>query len=221
MKKLLILSALCLSVSLLFACNGQPALMKNVSELVECVWQAESDDYVVKAQYGYCETPYVPDGTVGKLSYGLTLRLTPKTAELNAEYRATLTLGETPYEVVFTLDPVRHKLSAVVPTEERPPERFAVKITRAETEDNLELVSQLPEDMLSPAQALEALETNQGDLLNSYRANGVFDAEITLRAFVNKDHPYWYVGLVRGEHKVVALLIDGVTGEVLAIRELY
>lgn len=70
MKKLLILSALCLSVSLLFACNGQPALMKNVSELVECVWQAESDDYVVKAQYGYCETPYVPDGTDGKLSYG-------------------------------------------------------------------------------------------------------------------------------------------------------
>ena len=51
--------------------------------------------------------------------------------------------------------------------------------------------------------------------------NGAFGAEITLRVFVNNEKPYWYVGLVRGEHKVVALLIDGVTGDVLAIRELY
>ncbi len=221
MKKLLILSALFLPVLFLFACDGQPTLMKNVSELTEYVWQAESDDYILKAQYGYRETPYVPDGTVGTLSYGLTLRLTPKTAVQNAEYRAVLTLGETPYEAPFTLDPVRHKLNAVIPTEERPAERFTVTVTRAETEDCLELVSLLPENTLNASQALEALETNQSDLLNDYRTNGVFNAEITLRVFVNKEHPYWYVGLVRGEHKIVALLIDGIQGEVLAIRELY
>ena len=221
MKKHLLVFLLCFISLFSFACDKQPALLKSVSELVERVWEAESDAYIVKAQFGYCETPYQPDGAVGSVAYGLILKLTPKETVENAEYRASLQLGETPYEVTFALDPVRHKLTATVPVDSCPPDRFAIVIARAETEDHLELSCPLPENALTKEQALEALETNQGDLLDSYRTNGAFGAEITLRVFVNNEKPYWYVGLVRGEHKVVALLLDGVTGDVLAIRELY
>lgn len=221
MKKHLLVFLLCFISLFSFACDKQPALLKSVSELVERVWEAKSDAYIVKAQFGYCETPYQPDGAVGSVAYGLILKLTPKETVENAEYRASLQLGETPYEVTFALDPVRHKLTATVPVDSCPPDRFAIVIARAETEDHLELSCPLPENALTKEQALEALETNQGDLLDSYRTNGAFGAEITLCVFVNNEKPYWYVGLVRGEHKVVALLIDGVTGDVLAIRELY
>lgn len=114
MKKHLLVFLLCFISLFSFACDKQPALLKSVSELVERVWEAESDAYIVKAQFGYCETPYQPDGAVGSVAYGLILKLTPKETVENAEYRASLQLGETPYEVTFALDPVRHKLTATV-----------------------------------------------------------------------------------------------------------
>ena len=79
----------------------------------------------------------------------------------------------------------------------------------------------LPENTLTVSQALQSLSEKQNQLIGNYTdENGTFNGEIHARILVKNDHPYWYVGLVNKDKNLKALLIDGINGEVLAIREI-
>ena len=43
----------------------------------------------------------------------------------------------------------------------------------------------------------------------------------SVKVIVKDDKPYWYVGIASGGGNLKALLIDGFSGEVLAIREIF
>lgn len=62
---------------------------------------------------------------------------------------------------------------------------------------------------------------NQPDLINSYKSENGYNLEIQMRITVKKDKPYWFVGLTStsGDHKV--LLLDGYTGNALAVRDVF
>ena len=42
-----------------------------------------------------------------------------------------------------------------------------------------------------------------------------------MRVIVKDQLPYWYVGFASGNEQLKALLVDGINGEVLAIREIF
>ena len=41
-----------------------------------------------------------------------------------------------------------------------------------------------------------------------------------MRIIVKKEKPYWYIGLINQDGTTKALLVDGFSGEVLAIRKI-
>ena len=51
--------------------------------------------------------------------------------------------------------------------------------------------------------------------------DGNFNAELYMRVIVKDQLPYWYVGFASGNEQLKALLVDGINGEVLAIREIF
>ena len=80
--------------------------------------------------------------------------------------------------------------------------------------------STLPKGTISYKKALEYLQKNQSELVKSYYDDGEFKAEICMRVLVKDNHPYWYIGLTNSTN-TKALLIDGFSGEVLAIRDIF
>ena len=68
---------------------------------------------------------------------------------------------------------------------------------------------------------MEILSSEQGALIETYKnENGEFSGEISERIIVKNEKPYWYVGLLNGKGGTKALLIDGLNGEILAVREI-
>ena len=81
--------------------------------------------------------------------------------------------------------------------------------------------STLPKNTISYTKALTCLQKSQAELLKTYYdSNGNFNAEITLRVLVKDSHPYWYVGLSNA-NGTKALLLDGLTGKVLAVKDIF
>ena len=58
------------------------------------------------------------------------------------------------------------------------------------------------------------------ELKNYCDEKGNFNAEIALRVLVKDNHPYWYVGL-SNTSGTKALLLDGFSGEVLAVKDIF
>ena len=82
--------------------------------------------------------------------------------------------------------------------------------------------SVVPTNTISYEKALDNLYNNQSHLINAYTdKDGNFNAEIYMRVVVKNDKSFWYIGIANGNNNLKALLIDAVTGEVKAIREIF
>ena len=87
--------------------------------------------------------------------------------------------------------------------------------------ESVTLTSALPQETIDNAAALEYLEANQSALIAACTdENGNFSAEIVQRVLVKDGAPYWYFALKR-DNGVKALLVDGLKGDVLAVREVF
>jgi hypothetical protein len=76
----------------------------------------------------------------------------------------------------------------------------------------------LPENTLTLNEVLLKVEKSQEVLINSYYSDANFNAEIYARVLVKNDRPFYYIALANGK-TLKAFLVDGLTAEVLAIRE--
>ena len=89
------------------------------------------------------------------------------------------------------------------------------------TAEEVRLRSVVPPTAITCDKALEILSSEQGALIETYKnENGEFSGEISERIIVKNEKPYWYVGLLNGKGGTKALLIDGLNGEILAVREI-
>ena len=64
-----------------FSCEKKKTLNDFVSELRTDVFEGSSDNYSLKAAYGFKETPYINDGVIGEKVYSLSFVLTNKLAD--------------------------------------------------------------------------------------------------------------------------------------------
>ncbi len=220
MKKFAFILSFLFCLSFLFGCNGKPTLIENLSELRTDVFYGESENYKLKASYGFKESPFINDGKVGKTEYALEFRLLEKTDD--ASYSISFPLNGSMVSANFSPNPVSHVLCARVQTEGFKEKEFSVTISCGGNQETIVLKSLLPQNTITFDKALSSLYNGQKDFIDTlYDQNGNFNAEIYLRVLVKDQKPYWYVGLARGNNDLKALLIDGLDGKILAIREIF
>ena len=209
-----------LSLALFSGCKTDSGLFPYVSELRSDVFEGKSQTYHIKGAYGYKEDPFINDKKVGKLVSNLHFRMINPTVD-GAIYTITIELNEQTLSSDFKLNPITHSLGVSVQLEDFSLKEFTIKISCSGAVEEVIMTSILPQNTISASTALKVFEKEQPSLIkNLTTTDGVFDAEIYLRVLVKDQKPYWYVGIARGNSELKALLIDGLTCEILAVRDI-
>ena len=225
MKKFFVflLSLFCLSIPLinLVACNNLNSLANHVSELRMDVFEGENQNFNLTAGYGFRENPFINDGKVGNREYLLTFKLLNQQTS-DVTYTISLNFNGEQYACKFSFSPVSHSLVASVKIDNFNLKTFNVTLSYASNTVDIEMNSTLPNGTVDYLTALNALQKEQPNLINAFcDSEGNFCAEICARIIVKNGKAYWYVGISSGADKLKALLIDGATCEILAIREIF
>ena len=159
------------------------------------------------------------DGSVTQKTYAIVFRLKDVQNE-NITYNVALTFNGKEYKSTFKLNAVNHTLNAILPVENFNLNEFEITLSYSSTNQVIKMKSTLPKGTISHSRALVFLQKHQPDLVKSYYKDNQFYGEICLRVLVKNNHSYWYVGLTNSE-STKALLIDGISGEVLAVRDIF
>ncbi len=220
MKKFIAIILSLITLLTLCACKEKQGLEVYVSELRSNVYIGSSELFTVKGGYGFKETPYQNDGKVGSIGYFLTLKLMD--SELSqTTYTATLDFNGKNYSQTFKFSPISHSLIAVIEIPDFNLNEFEFTLSSGDKIETIKMVSELPNETISYKQALAFLAQSQPELIKAFSdSEGNFTAEIYARIIVKNDKAYWYIGLAGGNERLKALLVDGTTGKVLAIREI-
>ncbi len=206
---------------LLYGCEKEPFLYNYLSDYRENLYYGENEDIKLKACYGIRESDRNNDGTISNRYHYFSFVLLEK-EHSNTSYSISLTINDITLSENFSLSPVSGNLCALIEVEPTSLTEFEVSISYSSSVKNVPLKSILPEDYIDGKEALKILESNQKNLIESYKdKNGFFEAEVTARIIVKDDKPYWYIAFIKSSDNVKALLLDGLNGEVLAVRDVF
>ncbi len=210
---LLVLLSLFYSFSV--GCQKQTSfLLDYVSEL-KCEILTCDSEYNLTATYGYKEAPYSNDAKVGEKEYTLTFILKDQ-VESQVEY--FLIIPEfNDCKLVFSKSKSGNLVATLV-KEDFSSKTLAVKLCFGENIVDITLNSIIPKEALDVNKVLLKLQEEQENLVTHYIDGLNFNAEIYARILVKNDKIYWYIAFGDGNN-LKALLVDGISGEVLAIRE--
>ena len=209
------------SICLFSGCAKKQGLERYVTELRSDIFYGQTEQLKVKAFYGFKETPFLNDGKTGEKEYFLKFRLLDKETDLTT-YTLYFLHDGTEYTKQFSVDPVTHALSAEIPVENFNKKSFDLKVKYSENSVDVNMQSIIPKGTISYVTALEKVKNSQKELIKAFTdEQGNFNAEIYARVLVKDDKAYWYIGFAYGKDRLKALLVDGKTGEVVAIREVF
>lgn len=211
-----ICSVLCLFS--LSACTKKDTLENYVSELRSNLYLGTLGDLNIKASYGFREVNQKNDGVASEKANLLTFKLLCND-DNRTSYKIKLTHNQTDYQADFKLNPVTDSVTAVMEIDGFDQNEFTVFLIKGSDKQEILMSSIVPKNAMDYKTALIKLKELQSPLLDNYTdQNGNFNAEIHARILVKDQTPYWYVGIVTN-NDVKALLMDGVSGEVLAVRK--
>lgn len=213
-------SVLLIVSAFLCGCKQENELTRYVSELRCDIFSCESEKYDISAAYGFKEEPFCNDGKVGTRVYRLSFTL--KGAEAEAADRSiAMTYNGEEYKSAFNLNPLTGVLCAYMEIDGFSLKEFNAEIVTGAEKENVLFKSQLPDNTMTFSAALSSVEKNQPTLIQNYRNDdGEFTAEIYARVIVKDNAAFWYIGFAEGNDKLKAILVNGATGEILAVREI-
>lgn len=187
---------------------------EHLTELRQDVFVGTSDNFNLCAHYGFVKTD-------GKPIYSLTFILKDKASE-NVNYSVLLSFNGKDYKSDFNLNAVSGVPIAKIEVPNFNLKEFTVQMVYSSSIEEVCLKSAITSECKSYSVALNSLENSQPELLSSYLdENGNFSASITMRAIVKDGKPYYYVGFTDKNSNLKALLLDGISLEVLAIRQIF
>ncbi len=204
------------------ACNRRDnnRLCDYLTELRSDIFEGSSENYHIKAAYGFKESPFANDGIIGNKVYSLSFLLVDKEPD-DVSRKIVFTFNDEEYRLDLKLNPLTDSITAATEIEGFNVKSFSVKIIAASETEEITLDSIVSKSAIGKERALEILAEKQSALIDAYKnENGVFIGEISERIIVKNDKPYWYIGLLNGKGGTKALLIDGLNGEILAVREI-
>ncbi len=205
---------------LLTGCSNTFSLVPFVSELKSQLYYGESDGFKLKASYGFKETPFINDGKIGQIVKSLTFKLLDR-ADDNITYSLETLINGKEYKSDFKYNPVSDTLYLSFEIDDFEQNTFSANLCFADNKIPINFISQIPENTLTFEEVTKIIVKEQPTLINSFKSDNSFNAELYLRIIVKNSHPYWYVGLASGNEKLKAFLVDGISGEILAIREIF
>ena len=224
--RVVVLTLAVLSVFSLFtACKAkEDAYERIVSEYRSEVYTGENDKYSIETVSGYRENPFEIDGKSGsKVDYTLII-VTPKidTAEkslvITADCDGKKTEGNAlrhPYKDSYSFE-FMSKTTCDKPL---------ITISDGNTSQTITLSPVRKEGEISGIDAMKKVVKNLSDSLAPYTSDGKFCGEIFIRYISNPlssdGKYYWYVSFVpeADSSKTIAVLVDVVSGEIIASRK--
>ncbi len=221
-KKFIPLFLAIISLTALFVgCKKQEEATLPISELRVNLYQGKTDTTTINASYGYRETPYHADGKISEKTYALTFSCKEHLDD-EISYYISFDYNGKNYKAVFQLDHAKNLLKATVPIENFSENTFDITFSHGSENEKITMNSILPENTLSAEDAIKKLREKQPSLLESMKnSEGEFEGEIYQRVIVKNGKSYWYIGLADSAGKIKAFLLDGVSGEPLAVREIF
>jgi hypothetical protein len=206
MKKFILSLLLFFILPTLFftACDNDCFLMDYTTSITKNIYKANNDEFDLTAEF--------------VVTNKKCLVFTFKNENLNQKYSIKLKNG---YETDFVYNDAFSYFGANLEVDAMPKNEFFATLSSADKSYELTFVSALPKDFVSEEVALNKLYEKQKTLINAYTQNGFFNGKIILKATVYNDKAYWYVSLNFNDGKVKALLLDGKTAELLAVKDLY
>ncbi len=219
-------SVILFSVCLLFTlacvggCSKTFSLKPFVNELRSDIYEGQSENYNIRVAFGFNKHKKERADGSDKI-YGLTFKLLDKETD-SAEYSVSVEYDGQTKKTIFSFNPVSHSLVAFIELDENfNQKQFDATIYNAGQNEKVTLTSVLPANTITYESALNHLYEQQTALIDSYKnQDGEFSAQLQLRVIVKDQKSFWYVGITESMEHTKALLVDGITGEVLSIREI-
>ena len=219
MKKILII-ILCLTLSLSFtACDmvTEDEDMSNISDLRNYMLVGNSDNYYVEMYGGMREAPLLIDGAVGKMQPYVKLKVLAKSG-VDTEYKYHIGISEKEYDGALTKEYTSGCYSVILDAPELESE-YNLKITCDGKEEVVSLKSLVTADMMNWSDARKCAETELASDIEKLSVEEK-DYEMYVKFIegeVGSKQFFWYVSFMSGD-KLIAVLIDPVTGKVIAKR---
>ena len=216
MKKI----ALCVVLLLAFqfaGCKKNSEYEDKISQLRYDVLYGETDDFDVTAYIEKREDPIFQDGLVGEKINFLTFKI---------EFDKDIVLKSSPV-IEFETDGIKYRketeykpLSDFVycffSPKKLPDKKLNVKITTDEKSETITLISVKKKDTLTYKEALNSLIKSKTPSITEI-FDGKAPYEIKIRLIYSDGYDCYFIG-VETKEKSVGFLLDGSTGEIIAIK---
>lgn len=187
-----------------------------LTELRSDIFIGECDQLKLKATYGF--TLKERNSQKAKY-YCLQFTLLGSVKDFST-YTLIFNYNDLQYKSNFNLEPTSNTHVCQFEIANFKEKSFTVEIALSSERKSVSMNSILPDKTLSPEEALNVLWKSQPELMNSYVVDGDFNASLIERIIVKEGKPYYYVG-IRQREKLIAFLLDGYTGEQLAVRNVF
>lgn len=189
-------------------------LMNYVSFSRSDIFVGEYKGEKIYSYYETVENPRINDGIVGAKSSRLIFTI-------SSEILGDLSLEYDGFTTPFKYDEKSSKLVAIYPIENFDLVEFHATVRVENERESVKFSSILPSDTLTVNKALEKFLSAQETFLLSHFYGGEFNGEITVKVSVFNGKVYYLLGVADKKDNYTAFLLDGITGELLSVKNVY
>ena len=201
------------ALPLLAACNKAPDYFNYVSELRSDLFVASEEEFSLTVACISREYPYINDGIKATLS-----NIVEITLEGEADEYSVYILGEEHMGGEMSFRNTRGDFYYSQGVKSFPEGSVSLRVEWEDTSREIVATSVKTAHTLSPEAALSSALKGEQAALNRMSADGQFRGEFYVR-LIRRDKNYYYVGIVDTNGKLISLLLDSESGQVLARHE--
>lgn len=213
MKKFSLLLLLTGLVPLLASCKQSPDYFSYVSELRSDLFTASEEEFTLTVACISREYPYNGDGIKAPLSDVVEITL-----EGDADEYSVYLLGDEQMGGEMSFRNTRGDFYYSQGVTSFPEGSVSLRVEWEDTSREIVATSVKTENTLSPEEALNHALSTEQDTLERMSADGTFRGEFYVR-LLRRDKNYYYVGIVDTNGKMISLLLDSESGQLLARHE--
>ena len=213
MKKIVLLLSF-LSIFCLSSCKEKFSYEGIISQLRQTSLFYENDEFSIIAHPEKCENPQVDDGAIGTIENRICFKLQLKTKTYE-NCKLEFSINGKTYKANFNYQPLSKFLYCTVLVEFLPIQNLYLKIDLDDKNIGVNLFSLKNNTTLTHQKIIENLFVSD-EFVKEFITNQ--NGELKMRFIDNDGYDYWYLGFVDAK-KTTSYLIDGESGEVLAIKQ--
>ncbi len=199
----------------LSGCGKQYDYTAHISELRSDIFRAETDEFSVTLSCVSREYPYAADGVACPRSDVVEISLVPASAVDEVSVYFKTETGEQGGEMSFRNAFADYFFSESVSA--FPQSTVSMRVIWGGETREVTATSVRTEETLKPDEALEKAITAEKERIERM-TNGAFLGEFHVR-LLRRDKNYYYVGIIDRDGETLSLLLDSISGEVLARRD--